>query len=141
MTDGSKVLIVRPTGWGGTWEIPKGTMDQGENPKETAVREYREETGVKLKKGNLQKVGKYPLHPKKDVIMFVYYTNKLPNASTMYSDSVFHPNKHLGDYETTAPEIDKWMYVGFDEVNRYIRSDMRNMTEKTIEYVEKRFNK
>jgi ADP-ribose pyrophosphatase YjhB (NUDIX family) len=31
----------------GLWDIPKGKMERGENPKETAVREIEEECGIK----------------------------------------------------------------------------------------------
>ena len=38
---------VRPQGKpAGTWVLPKGNIDPGEKPPETAVREVREETGV-----------------------------------------------------------------------------------------------
>ena len=41
------LAAVRPQGKpAGTWVLPKGNIDQGEKPPETAVREVREETGV-----------------------------------------------------------------------------------------------
>ena len=41
------VAAVRPQGKPeGTWVLPKGNLDDGETPAETAVREVREETGV-----------------------------------------------------------------------------------------------
>jgi len=41
------VAAVRPQGKpAGTWVLPKGNIDPGEKPPETAVREVREETGV-----------------------------------------------------------------------------------------------
>jgi 8-oxo-dGTP pyrophosphatase MutT (NUDIX family) len=41
------LAVVRPQGKpAGTWVLPKGNVDPGEKPPETAVREVREETGV-----------------------------------------------------------------------------------------------
>jgi 8-oxo-dGTP pyrophosphatase MutT (NUDIX family) len=41
------VAAIRPQGKPeGTWVLPKGNIDPGESPAETAVREVREETGI-----------------------------------------------------------------------------------------------
>jgi 8-oxo-dGTP pyrophosphatase MutT (NUDIX family) len=41
------LAAIRPQGKpAGTWVLPKGNLDPGERPPETAVREVREETGV-----------------------------------------------------------------------------------------------
>lgn len=135
MTDGKKMLIIHPTGWGSVWEIPKGTMDPGENPKQTAAREFYEETGVKIRTGNLKHVGKFPLHVGKDVIMFTYMTKKLPSTGMMKSLSVFHPLKHLGDYETTAPETDDWKYVGISKYKKRVRPEMHRMIDVALETI------
>lgn len=42
---GAEVAIVR-VGPKGRWQLPKGIVDEGEKPEETAVREVREEAGV-----------------------------------------------------------------------------------------------
>jgi 8-oxo-dGTP pyrophosphatase MutT (NUDIX family) len=41
------VAVIRPQGkQEGLWALPKGRIDPGEEPAETAIREVREETGV-----------------------------------------------------------------------------------------------
>ena len=136
MTNGEKMLIIHPTGSPPNyWEIPKGTIDKGENPKETAVREFYEETAIKIKQNNLEYVGKFPLHARKDVMMFVYKTDKLPSTSSMKCLSVFHPLKHIGDYETTAPETDGWKYIDINEYKAIVRYEMHDMIDISLEKI------
>jgi 8-oxo-dGTP pyrophosphatase MutT (NUDIX family) len=40
------LAAIRPRGREDVWALPKGKIDPGESPAETAVREVREETGV-----------------------------------------------------------------------------------------------
>jgi 8-oxo-dGTP pyrophosphatase MutT (NUDIX family) len=40
------LAAIRPRGKADVWALPKGLIDPGENPAETALREVREETGV-----------------------------------------------------------------------------------------------
>jgi len=53
----NKIMLVHPTGspWWGTYSIPKGAVDKGEDPFETAIRETLEETGIKIKKKHIDR--------------------------------------------------------------------------------------
>ena len=44
---GGEVLLIAPRP--GRWQLPKGHVEPGEAPPETAVREVREETGVRAR--------------------------------------------------------------------------------------------
>ena len=133
MSDGNRFLVVHPTGAGPHWwELPKGQIDKGENAKQAAAREFYEETGIKIQGSKLKKVGKFPLHSEKDVIIFTYTTDELPVTASMRCLSTFHPNKHEGDYETTLPETDNWMYITPDQIDKYVRKEMRSMLKKVL---------
>ena len=60
-----EVLLVHPGGpfWArkdaGSWSLPKGLVDEGEDPLAAARREFREETGVELN-GDLIELGAFP---------------------------------------------------------------------------------
>ena len=50
LTDHEHVYVVKPSNAAyGTWSFPKGTIDEGETPKQAAIREVWEETGVRTK--------------------------------------------------------------------------------------------
>jgi ADP-ribose pyrophosphatase YjhB (NUDIX family) len=48
----NKILLVHPSNspWFGTYSIPKGGLDVKEDPLDAAIRETREETGIKIKR-------------------------------------------------------------------------------------------
>jgi predicted NUDIX family NTP pyrophosphohydrolase len=58
-----EVLLVHPGGpyWArkdaGSWSIPKGEYDDGEDPQACALREFEEETGTPLPAGELIELG------------------------------------------------------------------------------------
>jgi predicted NUDIX family NTP pyrophosphohydrolase len=58
-----EVLLVHPGGpfWArrdaGVWSFPKGEYDAGDDPRETALREFEEETGTALPPGELIELG------------------------------------------------------------------------------------
>src|SRR5215212_11815705 len=73
---GAEVLLVHPGGpfWArkdaGSWSIPKGELEEGEDPRACALREFAEETGVQLAGGALHELGSVRLKGGKLVLAF-----------------------------------------------------------------------
>jgi 8-oxo-dGTP pyrophosphatase MutT (NUDIX family) len=120
LTDGTKFLVAHPTGKS-FWELPKGLIEPGEKPHVTAARELQEETGVKINAGKLKFFKKFKLHKTKDVILYIYKTDKLPNSSIMSCSTFMKGGK---------PETDNWMYITFDQIEEYVRPEMQDVLTK-----------
>jgi len=120
LTDGNMFLITHPTGKP-VWEVPKGLIDKDEKPHWAAVRELHEETGVKINAGKLKFFKKFKLHKTKDVILYIYKTDKLPNSSTMKCSTFLKGGK---------PETDNWMYIKFDQIEEYVRPEMHDVLKQ-----------
>jgi len=74
--DGTEVLLVHPGGpfWArkdlGAWSIPKGEVDENEDPRACALREFAEETGTQLPSGALDDLGGVTLKSGKQVLAY-----------------------------------------------------------------------
>ena len=74
--EGTEVLLVHPGGpfWArkdlGAWSIPKGELDDGEDPRACALREFEEETGTRLPESALDDLGSVRLKSGKEVLAF-----------------------------------------------------------------------
>lgn len=55
----NQLLLVHPTNspWWRTYSIPKGGVDKGEDILDAAIRETKEETGIKIKKSEILNPG------------------------------------------------------------------------------------
>ena len=62
----------KPSVYGGYWSIFGGTIDEGESPKECAVRELEEEAGILV---DIKKVKFLKKIPEKKIDFFIHYCN------------------------------------------------------------------
>ena len=69
-----EVLIAHPGGpfWArkdsGAWSVPKGLVEQGEDPEQAALREFTEETGFSVDSGDMFSLGSVTMRSGKEVM-------------------------------------------------------------------------
>ena len=107
------LLLLRPTwiNWGaGQWAFPGGKLEAGENPKEAAIRETKEETQLDVRA--LQEV-----EINVDKKLSIYYT-------TQYDGEVVIDWEH-----------DDWAWVGVDNLSEFsLAPDVRRLYEWVLNY-------
>lgn len=73
-----KILLTRRQPWDSDpnlWDIPGGGIDPGENPAQAALREFHEESGIKVADTDLKFIKTvYERKPERDFVMNLYYT-------------------------------------------------------------------
>jgi len=105
----------------GTWTMPVGKLDCGEDLKKAAIREVTEETGIKLKKGNLK---------------LISLTNDIVSDAHFVTIG-FLCQKFTGKARVVEPdEITKWQWFNINDLPRpmYFPSEkiLKNYLDKKI---------
>jgi len=93
------------------WDLPKGGIEMGETPREAALRETREETGLRLDGSTLADLGRMAYRPKKDLHLFATLLPRVAPAS-LSCESLFCERGSGARF----PEMDGYAWVAFDDV-------------------------
>jgi predicted NUDIX family NTP pyrophosphohydrolase len=115
---GTEVLLVHPGGpfWArkdlGAWSIPKGELDEGEDPRACALREFAEETGTRLADGALDELGSVQLKSGKRVVAYAVEGDLDP--ATLVSNTFELEWPPRSGRTQSFPEIDRAAWFGLD---------------------------
>jgi 8-oxo-dGTP pyrophosphatase MutT (NUDIX family) len=135
ITDGKEILLGRITGNGkGHYDFPKGIIEEGEHPKDTAVREVFEETGLKIEREKLVDIGIYSYLPYKDLCIFLYQVPDMYDIDIKKLEciSYFTRIDNKGN-EIKRPEINGYLKVGIYDIHKYISEKLCNTFNSFIE--------
>jgi predicted NUDIX family NTP pyrophosphohydrolase len=114
---GTEVLLVHPGGpfWVrkdlGAWSIPKGEVDEGEDPRACAQREFAEETGTRLT-GALAELGSVKLKSGKVVLAFALAGDL--DAAAVASNTFELEWPPRSGRTQSFPEIDRAAWFGLE---------------------------
>ena len=107
----------------GEWVLPKGWIDPGETPEQAAVREVREETGVKAEIVGTAGISEYEMDGEAREV--VYYFMRVTDSPEWVEhagiDAASFPAAEVGRVLTFANNLDLWSRVS-DKVHQLIRT-------------------
>jgi 8-oxo-dGTP pyrophosphatase MutT (NUDIX family) len=129
ISDGKFILAIRPFGrkdLPGSYDLPKGHWEEGEELPETAVRELLEETGFVVPQEWLVDLGRYEYVPLKGLHLFFCAVDALPQISTLKCTTFF-------DYKgKQVPEAIGYKWVPVEELNWFFHS-LQPVMEKALD--------
>jgi 8-oxo-dGTP pyrophosphatase MutT (NUDIX family) len=109
VTDGERLLLGHATR-SPRWDIPKGLAEPGEELAVAAVRELKEETGLDVPPAALRTLGRYRYLPGKDLALFAWRPEGLPDPQTLRCRSIF-----LTPAGVELPEFDRFGLFTWDD--------------------------
>lgn len=98
----------------GAWGIPKGLVDEGEEPLDAAIRECEEECGYKPEASSLMKLGHIDMKGGKRVYAWaseVDSTVLIAGASNFFEVEWPPKSGKIQSY----PEVDRWEWIAFED--------------------------
>lgn len=114
------------------YDLPKGRIDDGEEPIDACVRETKEETDLDIDKNDLEYLGVHPFlrHttiPHKDLHLFLLKTDDLPPIENMRCTSHF-----IDKDGNSIPEMIGFKYFLISDINKYMLKNLANVVTKVI---------
>ena len=111
--------------------FPKGHQEKNESLKETAIREFKEETSLDIDYLRLN-ICIENITKKKNVYYFLYPMDEIWDTSKMYSNQFY-----IEKFQKSFPEIDNYKYVSLEDLKNVLFQQDKNLVEKIAQSFEK----
>ncbi len=110
------------------WDLPKGGIDPGESTLQAALRETREETGLRLDPAELIDLGRLAYTDRKDLHLYAARLPRIDPAS-------LHCASQFSDARTgrLRPEMDDFGWFAADRIARLCSAGMAVVLTRTID--------
>ncbi|SAK81478.1 NUDIX hydrolase [Caballeronia fortuita] len=115
------------------WDVPKGAADPGESPREAALRELVEETGIVLPAERLKDLGRFVYRRDKDLHLFAV---RVSEAEVQLENCVcesYFPRYSDG---TMIPEMDAYRWVSPADVDQFASRSLARLFQTTLSLAE-----
>jgi 8-oxo-dGTP pyrophosphatase MutT (NUDIX family) len=120
-----ELLLCHATG-AAHWDIPKGVGEPGETPREAALRETFEETGLRLEPQRLLDLGRLAYRPGKDLHLFAAWSERI-DPGTLVCSSQFVDRRG-----SLVPEADAFEWTPFERVPQRCAKNMVKVLTQTL---------
>ena len=101
----------------GAWQMPQGGIDEGESPRDAALRELEEETGISSTCVEIEAEAKdWLLYDLPDELLGKIWKGRYRGQRQKWFLLRFHGSDADVNIETAHPEFSAWKWVGPDEL-------------------------
>jgi predicted NUDIX family NTP pyrophosphohydrolase len=119
----------------GAWSIPKGEVDEGEDPRACALREFAEETGTRLPETALDDLGSVKLKSGKLVLAFAVAGDL--DAATVRSNTFELEWPPRSGRRRQFPEIDRAEWFGLDDARAKLNPAQSELVDRLAALLER----
>lgn len=117
----------------GAWSIPKGEYEEGQDPLENAKREFREELGLEVPKGNFIELGTIQQKNNKQVTAWAVETEL--DVSSIKSNTFTIEWPPRSGKSAEFPEVDRAAYFDISTASQKIIPEQAEFLERLSKHL------
>lgn len=124
----NEILVGHSTG-NKFYDIPKGMLEEEENPTDCVIRECKEETSIELFKETLKDLGIFKYNKEKNLHLFSIQVKKDSiNLDSLVCTSMF---EHYYS-KKILPEVDSFKWISFNEIDSNCAKSMAKLLNSLL---------